>query len=562
MSAIAKLKAKFGAQEASNVVPLAGKNEPDAGVNRVALPPELADEVSAAANQQSAEAAQQSLAQVIASLDCAENQYGKFVLNASIGGRSECVAIDSAVGEDTIRSAMQAATGKIPPKSKVDEIKASLRIGARQARRQVTMHQRIARVEQSYVVDLGNPTGQAVRIGDGKWEVIDGGGTAFTRARGYAALPDPVRPKSVRHALALLLEFIEGLGISRSRSPMVLVVLVCWLKEGVTYPVLSLYGAPGGGKSTAALQLLMLVDPSGTGQLPNIGQGVDHIAAAAQMRHVLTIDNASKFAPDLQDTLCTCSTGGEILQRELYTNGEVAVLPIHRPVMLTSVSPVVTRPDLMSRTVQAEFTPREDRRSTAELMDGFRAQAGELFGALIELVAASTLPLLGEDSQGHRLHDFCIAGQRIYAAADLKPSEFMDGVDKMRASIGAEIAAGDEFVKTVRKTLNEFVKSAANGGEIPGWKKWFPAGHWVGQLADGRVIVTVRPKYFFTAIRSHVTLINTDGWMPRNEREMGNALVRSTPIFSDIGIRVTKREPSEGNAYWEFTFRIAPGGEA
>lgn len=561
MSAIAKLKAKCGVNEPDNVVPLSGKSESGPGEGCTTLPTDVADEVEGAANEQNAQATQRSLAQITATLDCAQNQYGVFVIKTEIAGRPEYVPLDSAAGEDTIRSAMLAATGKMPPKSKIDDLKASLRIGARQAKRQVAMHQRIARVDQSYLVDLGNPTGQAVSITNGNWEVTDGGGTAFTRPRGYAALPDPIRHKSARHAFAWCLKFIEGQGISRDRSPMVLAVLVCWLKEGVTYPVLSLYGAPGGGKSTAALQLLMLVDPPGTGQLPNVGQGVEHIAAAAQARHVLTMDNASKFTSDLQDTLCTCSTGGEIIQRALYTNGEVAVLPIHRPVMITSVAPVVTRPDLMSRTVLVEFTPREERRSPAEVMDAFKEQQGVLFGALIELVAASTVPVPGEDSRGHRLHDFCIAGQRIYAAAGLKPSAFMDSVDEMRASIGAEIAAGDEFVTAIRKTLEELAQQPGGSGEIPGWKKWFPAGYWVGRQEDGRTVVVIRPKKLFSMIRNQI-LVGTGGWMPRNERDMGNALVRSTPIFSDVGIRAAKREPSAGNAYWEFILRAAPGGAA
>lgn len=561
MSAVSKLKAKLGARGSAEIIQLpASKADGEKTGERIGVPDDVAQEVEAAVNGQQANKAQQTLTQVIATLNCAQDQYGGFVVSAPIGQRIETVNIDSAVGEDVIRAVMKDASGKMPPKSLMDNIKAEIRIGVRRAGRQVITHRRVACSEGTYTIDLGDATGRVVKISNGQWDLAGGGDIAFIRQRGYAALPEPAQPQSTRYALTLLLQLIERLGVPKSRAPLVIVLLVCWLKEGVTYPVLALYGAPGGGKSTAALQLLMLVDPPATGQLPNIAQSVDHIAAAAQARHILTIDNASKFSAELQDILCTCSTGGEILQRELYTNGGVVVLPIHRGVMVTSVSPVITRPDLMSRTIPVEFTPREDRRSVAELMDEFNAHSSELFGALVELVAASTAPLEGEDSQGHRLHDFCISGQRIFAAAGLKPSQFMDLMNRMRASTGAEIAAGDSFVTAVRKVLDELAKRCTGGEVLPGWKTWFREGCAAVRRADGYVVLGVRPRGLFSLIRSQIAPINTDGWMPRNERDVGGALLRSTPIFADIGIRVAKREPSAGNAYWEFTLRDVQAG--
>lgn len=555
MSAVSKLKAKLDARETADIIQHPScKADGENGDERIGVPADVAQEVEAAVNGQQADKAQQTLTQVIAELNCAQDQYGGFVVSATIGQRVETVNIDNAVGEDVIREVMKVATGKMPPKSVMDNIKAEIRINTRHTGRQLTTCRRVACVEGKYTIDLGDPTGRVVKISNGQWELAGGGDIAFIRQRGYSALPEPIRTQSARHALVMLLQLVESLGVPKSRAALVVILLVCWLKEGVTYPVLALYGAPGGGKSTAALQLLMLVDPPASGQLPNIAQSVEHITAAAQSRHVLTIDNASRFSAELQDILCTCSTGGEVLQRQLYTNGEVVVLPIHRCVMVTSVSPVITRPDLMSRTIPIEFTRREDRRSVTELMDEFHAHSSEHFGALIELVAASTVPLEGEDSQGHRLHDFCIAGQRVFAAAKLEPSQFMDLMNRMRASTGAEIASGDSFVTTVRKALDELATQATDGEALPGWKTWFPTGYAAIRRADGHIIIGVRPKGLFSLLRGTIAPINTDGWMPGNERQMGDALLRSTPIFSDVGIKVSKREPSSGNVFWEFTF--------
>ena len=307
----------------------------------------------------------------------------------------------------------------------------------------------------------------------------------------------------------------------------------------------------------------MLIDPPATANLPSVAQDIQHIAAAAQMRHVVSLDNASKLSAALQDTLCQFATGGELLQRELYTNGETAVLPIHGGAVITSVSPVATRADLLSRSVPVEFPVRVERADVDTLLAAFNQQSGVLFGALVELVAASTLPIDGEDSQGHRLHDFCIAGQRIFSAAGLVPGNFMKEVDRMRASTGAEIAAGDTFVVAVRKMLNDLVKGCLPAEALPGWKMWFPKRVAAVRRADGHAVIGIRPREFVRHIRPNLNLDQQDvGWMPRNERDLSGAMLRTTPIFSDIGIKVAKREPSAGNVYWEFTFLDAGGGDA
>lgn len=55
------------------------------------------------------------------------------------------------------------------------------------------------------------------------------------------------------------------------------------------------------------------------------------------------------------DMLCIVSTGGTLLVRLLYSNGETANLKLHRPVLITAVSPVCVAPDLQSRVVRIEL---------------------------------------------------------------------------------------------------------------------------------------------------------------------------------------------------------------
>jgi hypothetical protein len=64
------------------------------------------------------------------------------------------------------------------------------------------------------------------------------------------------------------------------------------------------------------------------------------------------------------------------------------------------------------------------------------------------------------------------------------------------------------------------------------------------------MVIGIRPKKLTELVRAQPFM--GGDWLPRNEREAGGALLRTIPIFSDIGVKVLKREPSKGNVYWEF----------
>ncbi len=320
--------------------------------------------------------------------ECSENQYGVFTVNAKVGKRLECIEIESEAGADYIRHVMRDASGKMPPKSEIDNIRASMRIASRQTGKRITVHQRIAKHEGARVVDLGDADGNCIFISTDGWHVAQNATAAFQRGRGYGALPIPTKPVSKRAAFRMLFDWLVSLGIAKSRAGLVVVVLITWLRTGNAYPLLLLFGPGGSGKTTAARLIVLLVDPTESMKLPNIQTGNDHIGAAAQHRHVLSFDNESKLSAEEQDRFCTCATGGEIFAKKLYTNSDVAIMPIHRPVVITALQPVVTRPDLMTRTVPVEFAQREGRKGEDEILAEFEQMRPALLGALCELLVA------------------------------------------------------------------------------------------------------------------------------------------------------------------------------
>lgn len=188
------------------------------------------------------------------------------------------------------------------------------------------------------------------------------------------------------------------------------------------------------------------------------------------------------------------------------------------------------------------------------IMDKFMEQRPQLLGALCELLAAGMAGFSRDThTHNHRLYDFVALGEAICQAAEVESGTFIKQMNELRASTGAEIASGDEFIIATRKTLGTLVGKAIPGETLPGYKSWFSDGAVAVRQASGRVIVGIRGKALFDlSARSYPVGSIRGDWVPRSEREVSGALLRTTPIFSDIGIQVVKREPSKGHPYWEF----------
>ena len=150
----------------------------------------------------------------------------------------------------------------------------------------------------------------------------------------------------------------------------------------------------------------------------------------------------------------------------------------------------------------------------------------------------------------HRMHDYQLLGQNIFEAAELDPRTFDRQLDALRRSTGGDIAAGDTFVVAMRQILEDLSRNAVAGRGLPGWKAWFPNGFEAIKLAGGKTVIGIRPKKLAELLERKRILGND--WLPRNPREAGGALLRTSPIFADIGVKLSKREPSASNVFWEF----------
>jgi hypothetical protein len=110
---------------------------------------------------------------------------------------------------------------------------------------------------------------------------------------------------------------------------------------------------------------------------------------AATNSWCLAFDNLSHLQDYLSDALCRISTGGGFAARELYSDQDETILDVQRPVMLNGIEEVVTRNDLLDRSI-IEYLPSippERRQSEKRFWREFERECPALLGAILDAVS-------------------------------------------------------------------------------------------------------------------------------------------------------------------------------
>jgi hypothetical protein len=260
-------------------------------------------------------------------------------------------------------------------------------------------------------IDLGAEDWSVVRVSPSGWEIIPyiDCPIRFYRPDCQLPLPLPTREGSLDDLWQLL-------NVREADRPLVVGWLLSCLTPDGSKPILTLSGAKGAGKSSAATLLKRLTDPTKVSKASTVGD-LRQVAAAALGRWVLSYDNLTHLTPEQQDLLCCVSTGAGYSHRTLYTDLEESFLEFRRPQILTGIDLVPTRSDLLDRCLivrleriseESRLTEEELEALTARLLPG-------IYGALLDLLvtALRNLPTT-KPAKLPRMADFarlCLAAE-------------------------------------------------------------------------------------------------------------------------------------------------------
>jgi hypothetical protein len=357
-------------------------------------------------------------------------------------------------------------------------------------------------------IDLGDPAWRAIEISPAGWAIEPEPRVRFLRARGARPLVVPTRDGSI-DALRDLVHIATD-----DDYRLVVGWLVGALRPTGPYPLLALAGEQGAGKSTAARVIRRLVDPS-IAELRAEPRTIDDVMIAAARSRVVALDNLSHIEPWLSDALCRLSTGGAMTKRELYTDGEEIILEAVRPAILTSVTDIVVRGDLLDRAIAITLpVVAESARVTEDVLWArFAATAPGILGALLDAVASALAR--ERDIAIDRLPRMADWARWVTAAEPglaWPQGQILDAYRAMRATAVETSLDGDPLAVAIRRL------------SLP----------WIGTAAD--LLVATAP-----------TGRAPRGW-PESPRAMSAAIRRLAPYLRRVGIDVaTYREPGSGS---------------
>jgi hypothetical protein len=112
---------------------------------------------------------------------------------------------------------------------------------------------------------------------------------------------------------------------------------------------------------------------------------------------VLAFDNLSDLTPWLSDRLCRLATGSGFATRELFSDDDEVIFSATRPVILNGISEVVTRSDLLDRSLVLTFPTIPDalRRDERGLLRDFTIARAGILGGLLDAVSSALRHLAG-----------------------------------------------------------------------------------------------------------------------------------------------------------------------
>ncbi len=295
-------------------------------------------------------------------------------------------------------------------------------------------------------LDLGDAAWRSVAITPMGWSVETTAPIRFHRSRGTLALPEPRHGGSVEALRAIV-------PVEDDADFQLLVgILIGALSPRGPYPLLNLTGEQGAGKSTAARMLRRLVDPH-TAELRAEPKREEDVMIAAAGAHLLAFDNLSHLEPWLSDVLCRLSTGGAITRRRLFTDGEEFSIEAIKPVMLTSVVPIITRGDLLDRaiTIDLPVMPESARRRESDIWQAFHAIAPEVLGALLDGVVSGLARASEPDpARLPRLADWAAWTYRCAPGMGWSSDAILVAYRQSRQQAVAEAVSGDPVAVAIR----------------------------------------------------------------------------------------------------------------
>jgi len=395
----------------------------------------------------------------------------------------------------------------------------------------VDVHVRFARGRDAIYLDMCDDQWRAIEVTKDGWQVVQNPPVLFRRGAGALPLPVPVKGGTLDPLRPLL-----NCGDDAQWCLMLAWLVGAFLPEGA-FSHLVLQGEQGSAKSTTALLLLSMLDPSDAGLSAPPKDETD-ATVSAMHAGILAYDNLSGCRAEMADVFCRFSTGQGYRTRTFYENLGITVASVKLPILLNGIDSTVMRGDLLERSITLKLpriTP-ENRLTEQGIWADFERLHPGCLGALLDSVSTGLRNLPNTKlTDAPRMSDFCTWLVACEPALPWKPGEFIAAYRGKLESANSDLAEND----SVASALIEWVEQSTSPG--------------TGQLVTAKDLLIALNEI------THEWPKDLRHW-PLSPEALAHRLVRLAPVLRAQGIEVRKwPRTNKARSRWEI-WRDAPQG--
>lgn len=422
-----------------------------------------------------------------------------------------------------------AQTAKWPNKDAVRQVEQFVYAECMQ-QHATAVHLRSAHFADALYIDLGTATHEVICIDHKGYRIQSDCPATFRRSRHTSGMPNI---SVVVPDLCLLKRHLRL--NDDEFSVLVGCIIATWFTD-IPQPIITLLGSAKAGKTTAMQRIADLIDP--TTDMPGGTLTLDPrtLTAIAKIRRPLIFDNISHVNGDESDLLARISTGGEIINRELYTNDDAHLTQLKRPVLINGIIDGFARSDLASRTFQFELTDflPGDRCAASALDAAWKADWPAILAGICELavdVLAERSANAPRDYEFHRNSDVL---QIIEAVSRMLGADGLGAVRASAARMSQTVLDASYLAQCIVQL------TVPTNDNVNTWGHDLPAAPFLDVPLSGAELLD--------RLREHDVYRAKD--LPQSVKGLGEALKRIGPdLETAADIRLDKTHTRKGVQY-------------
>lgn len=220
---------------------------------------------------------------------------------------------------------------------------------------------------------------------------------------------------------------------------------------GNPYPILTVYGDHGSGKSTAQLMLRRLIDPVKNSELISF-TNIEDLRVIAATNYFIPIDNLSFITQSTSDELCKIATGGGFMKRMLYTDSDLVYYGYKRPICISGINLIANFPDLIDRSILIKFDLNQIskiRITEEKINQKINELRPVLLGAIFEILSNIWMQVEDIPYVLPRMSTYSLYGFHFAEVLGVGGLNFLQAYNRNRSEGISEIISSDALANVI-----------------------------------------------------------------------------------------------------------------